>query len=248
MSSIEKVAKILKDSETAVAFTGAGISTESGVPDFRSPGGVWDRFDPDLFTIQKLKSDPEGTWEKLVQVGEEMMDEEIKPNPGHLALADLEELGILEAVITQNVDNLHQEAGNSPNNVIEVHGNLRKLECMNCGERRDFSEELEEIPPTCNDCSSIMKPAAVLFGEQLPQEALLRSQSLSEKSDAFLVIGSSLTVQPAASFPSKAAQTGAELIIVNRDPTPLDDKAEVVLQGNAGEILPKIVKKIKELQ
>ncbi len=245
--SSEEAAKILKDSGTAIAFTGAGVSTESGVPDFRSPGGIWDRFDPDLFTIRKLKSDPEGTWEKLVQVGEEMMDQEIKPNPAHLALAELEERGILDGIITQNVDNLHQEAGNSPDKVIELHGNLRKLECMNCGTKSDYSEDLEEIPPTCEKCESIMKPAAVLFGEQLPEEALLRSQSFSEKADAFLVIGSSLTVQPAASFPSKAARTGAKLIIVNRDPTPLDDEAEVLLRGNAGEILPKIVEKIKDL-
>lgn len=248
MSSEKKAAEILKDSETAVAFTGAGVSTESGVPDFRSPGGIWDRFDPDLFTIQKLRSNPEETWEKFFQVGVEMMDEEIEPNPAHLSLAELEEMGILKSVITQNVDNLHQEAGNSPEKVIELHGNLRKLECMECGSRSDFSEDIDELPPICNDCGSIMKPAAVLFGEQLPQDALLRSQSYSEESDAFLVIGSSLTVQPAASFPSKAAQTGAKLIIVNRDPTPLDDKAEIVLRGNAGEILPKIVKKIKKLQ
>ncbi len=248
MSSEEEAAKILKDSNFTVAFTGAGVSTESGVPDFRSPGGIWERFDPDLFTIQRLRSDPEGTWKKLVQVSEEMIDKDISPNPAHLALSELEGMGLLEAVITQNVDNLHQEAGNSSDKVIELHGNLRKLECMNCGVKSDYSEDLEAVPPKCEKCGSIMKPAAVLFGEQLPKEALLNSQSLSERAEVFLVIGSSLTVQPAASFPSKAAETGAKLIILNRDPTPIDGKADVLLRGNAGKILPRVVEKIKEIQ
>lgn len=245
MTLEEEAAEILIEAEMAAAFTGAGISTESGVPDFRSPGGIWERFDPDLFTIQKLRANPEETWKKLVEVGEEMSGMEVEPNPAHLALAELEEMGIIEAVITQNVDGLHQEAGNSPENVIELHGNLRKLECMGCGARSDRVEVLEEIPPRCGECGSILKPAAVLFGEQLPRDALIRAHSLAEKSDAFLVVGSSLVVQPAASLPPKAKSTGASLIIVNRDRTPLDSRADVVIHGKAGQILPEIVGNVK---
>lgn len=250
MDSISKVADILKNADTSVAFTGAGISTESGVPDFRSPGGIWDRYDPDLFTIQTFRSNPEETWKKMLEIGKEMLSSEVEPNPGHHALADLEKMGILEAVITQNVDNLHQEAGNNREKVIELHGNLSELECMKCGRKTGQAEdllegELNDIPPKCGKCDSIMKPAAVFFGEQLPKEALLRAQSLSQDSDAFLVVGSSLTVHPAASLPPKAVQTGADLVIVNRDSTPLDDRAEVVIQGDAGKILPEIVKNIK---
>lgn len=231
-----------------MAFTGAGISTDSGVPDFRSPGGIWDRYDSDLFTIQAFRSNPEETWKKMLEIGREMLGSGVEPNPGHYALADLEEMGILEAVITQNVDNLHQEAGNSPGRVIELHGNLRQLECMKCGRKIEQSEDLlkekDDIPPKCGKCGSIMKPAAVFFGEQLPKRALLRAQSLSQDSDAFLVVGSSLTVHPAASLPAKAVQTGADLVIVNRDSTSLDGRAEVVIRGDAGKFLPEIVKDI----
>lgn len=244
---VEEAAKILGEAKLAVAFTGAGVSTESGVPDFRSPGGIWEKFDPSLFTIQRLRSDPEGTWEQLAKVGAEMLGKEAKPNPAHLALAELEEMGILKAVITQNVDGLHQEAGNSPENVIELHGNLKELECMSCGARVPLPEGIREFPPRCEKCGSMMKPAAVLFGEQLPREALLRGHSLAEKSDAFLVVGSSLLVQPAASLPVTAARTGADLIIVNREETAMDSQAEVVIHGKAGQILPKIVKNLKDL-
>lgn len=248
MDSISKAADFLKSADTAVAFTGAGISTESGVPDFRSPGGIWDRYDPDLFTIQTFRSNPEEAWKKMLEIGREMLKSGVEPNPGHNALVDLEKMGILKAVITQNIDNLHQEAGNSPEKVIELHGNLRQLECMKCGRKTGQSEDLlekeDDIPPKCIKCGSIMKPAAVFFGEQLPKQALLRAQSVSQDSDAFLVVGSSLTVHPAASLPAQAVQTGADLIIVNRDPTPLDDRAEVVIQGDAGKVLPEIVKDI----
>lgn len=250
MSSEARAADIIEKSSTLVAFTGAGISTESGVPDFRSPGGIWDRYDPDLFTIQRFRFDPKDTWKKMLEIGREMLNEGIKPNPGHLALAELEELGILKAVITQNVDNLHQEAGNTPEQVIELHGNLRGLECTGCGKKSGSAEDAlekgeEEIPPICGECGSVMKPAAVFFGEQLPRRALLRAESLASESDAFLVVGSSLTVHPAASFPPKAARTGADLIIVNRDPTPIDDMADVVIHGDAGKALPEIVRKIR---
>ncbi|KXA98124.1 hypothetical protein AKJ37_01285 [candidate division MSBL1 archaeon SCGC-AAA259I09] len=245
MSLEKKAAKILKNSKFVVAFTGAGISTESGVPDFRGPGGIWEKYNPEMFTIQRLKSNPKEVWKKLLQIEEEFQKSEIEPNPGHLALAELEDMEILTGIITQNIDGLHQRAGNSPEKVIELHGNLRELECMNCGIHISRPVEIKEIPPTCTECGSIMKPATVLFGEKLPKSALMRAHSLAEKSDAFLVIGSSLRVQPAASFPAKASQTNADLIIVNKDSTPIDGKAEVVLKGLAGRILPEILKNIE---
>lgn len=244
--TIKKITKILKNSEKVVAFTGAGISTESGVPDFRSPNGLWEKYDPALFTIHKLKSKPKETWEKLLQIEKEIVNKEIKPNLGHMALVELEKMNILEGIITQNVDGLHRKAGNSSEKVIELHGNMRELECLNCKNRISQPDELSEVPPRCDKCGSIMKPAAVLFGEQLPKEALLRAQHLTENSDFFLVIGSSLSVQPAASFPQKAIQYGVKLGIINRDETPLDTKADVIIRGKAGQIPPEIVKSLRK--
>jgi len=246
---IKKIADLILESNTIVAFTGAGISTESGVPDFRSPGGVWSRFDPREFTFQRFINEVE-VRRKTWQFFRAIPWTKVKPNRAHYALAELEKMGKLHCVITQNIDGLHQLAGNSPDRVIELHGTARFVTCLNCNKRWP-REEIErwldegiEIP-TCDECGGIMKSATISFGQSMPVEEMMEAQRWSRESDLFIVIGSSLVVYPAASMPIYAAQSGAKLVIINRDPTPFDDMATVVINKGAGDVMTSVLEEVK---
>jgi NAD-dependent deacetylase len=245
---IKSAVGMIKQSNFVVALTGAGISTESGIPDFRGPDGLWKRYDPmKVATIDAFMSDPSAYWQRAL---ERKSLVEAKPNRGHLALAELERIGKLKAVITQNVDGLHQKAGCSY--VIELHGSAYTAHCLNCGRkylRVDILKRVEEgeLPPTC-ECGGIIKPDVILFGEPLPKDALEGAMQQSSMCDLMLVLGTSLTVYPAAHMPDIAKQNGAKIIIVNMEPTERDFLGDIVILGRTGEILPKIVEKVKEMR
>ena len=245
--AIARAAELLAASRYAVAFTGAGVSTESGIPDFRGPQGLWKRVDPNLFTIDYFEREPLTVWRLFVSLFLPVK-RGVKPNPAHYALARLEELGIVKAVVTQNVDGLHQAAGSK--NVIELHGNLREAVCMSCGYRMPLDWAVERVKrgmlPRCPRCDGLVKPAVVFFGERLPEEALERAFEEVSRADLVLVVGSSLTVYPAAYLPAYARSRGARLIIVNLEPTPLDHAADVVLRGRAGVLLPRLVEEVEK--
>mgnify|MGYP001067477537 CR=1 FL=1 len=247
---IELLADLIIQAKKIVVFTGAGVSTESGIPDFRSPGGIWSRYDPDEFTIQKFLSSPEARrthWKMLTEAG---LTTEAEPNPAHYATAELDKLGKLDCVITQNVDNLHQKAGVPDDKVFELHGNMQWALCLSCHKRFPLKEVLQRIKegaevPDCPNCHGILKPDAVFFGEALPQGTLMEATRRSQDCDLFIVIGSTLVVYPAAYMPSYAKNAGAKLAIINLTPTPLDHQATVVIQGKAGETMSKVMEKVK---
>ena len=246
-----KVADLILNARKVVVFTGAGVSTESGIPDFRSPGGLWSKFDPAEFTYQQFVASYEARkkhWEMLAGT---FLSVEAKPNPAHYAIAELEKLGKLDCVITQNVDNLHREAGNSPENVLELHGNMRRAICLKCGELYPIEVIRDKInrgieAPECDKCHGMLKPDAVLFGEALPQEVLSKAIRRSCNCDLCIVIGSTLTVYPAASMPNYALESGAKLVIINLTPTPLDRHATVVFGGKVGNFMSIVVEKVKQ--
>jgi NAD-dependent deacetylase len=248
--AIRAVADLILSSKRIVVFTGAGVSTESGIPDFRSPGGIWSRFDPDDFTYQKFVRSAETrrkTWQML---GEGTLTTNAEPNLAHYAIAELERLGKLDCVITQNVDNLHQKAGVPANKVFELHGNMRWAKCLNCGKRYPIEEieqrlrEGEEVPD-CNACHGMLKPDAVFFGEALPPDVLSEATRRSRNCDLCIVLGSTLVVYPAAYMPIYAIEAGAKLIIINLSSTPLDGKATVLIRSKAGEAMPKIIEQVR---
>jgi NAD-dependent deacetylase len=232
----------LANADEVVAFTGAGISTESGIPDFRSPGGVWATSQPVYFDeFMSSASARQEYWRQKAATHDGFMNS--APNAGHQVLAEWERQGRLRAVITQNIDGLHQVAGN--NSVLELHGTARAVSCLDCGARFEAGPMVEyfrahDRPPDCPECGGRLKHATVSFGQQLPSDVLQESMRLSERADLFFAIGSSLVVQPAASLPALAKQNGARLVIINRDPTPLDDVADVVIHASIGESLTRI--------
>lgn len=252
MEKIDAVADMIWKAGRVVVFTGAGVSTESGIPDFRSPGGLWDRFDPDDFTIGKFLRSAQTRrkqWRILIAGGALA---EAQPNRAHLAVAELEKIGKLNCVITQNIDNLHQKAGNAPEKVYELHGNMRWLKCLSCGDRVSVSEMFRETAlqemdgfPFCAKCQGLMKPDVIFFGEALPEKTLRDATWQARNCDLLLVIGSSLVVYPAAYMPMYAKDAGARLVIINRDETPYDSEADVLLQGSAGEIMSRILDAVK---
>lgn len=243
-AAIEGAATLLAGAGRGVAFSGAGISVESGIPHFRGEGGLWTKFDPYLVaSIHRFKEDPTDYWTYSLHYRRTGA----QPNPAHLALVELERRGHLTAVITQNTDGLHQAAGSGE--VIELHGSGAGVVCLDCERRfpRDQIDRLnrEHCPPSCPGCGGrYLKPAVVLFGEPLPTEALERAQQLAAGCDLMLVIGSSLQVYPAAALPQQAVAAGARLCIINAEPTPFDDLAAVVVHGKAGEVLPAIVRRL----
>ncbi|MFH1349638.1 MAG: NAD-dependent deacylase [Pseudomonadota bacterium] len=249
---IEQVADLVATSKRIIVFTGAGVSTESGIPDFRSPGGIWSKYDPDDFTIDKFLSNKESRkkhWSLLT--GKEMKLTDAKPNPAHYAIAELEKMDKLYGVITQNVDGLHQKGGVSDDMVFQLHGNLSHAKCLSCGNiypieevREWLKEEIDE--PQCRGCGGMLKPDAVFFGEQLPYEVLTESERRSRSCDLCFVIGSSLVVYPAALLPMYALQAGAKVVIINEGPTQMDGMAQYHLPGKAGQIMPRIIKRAKE--
>ena len=249
----EKVAELIVNAKKLVVFTGAGVSTESGIPDFRSPGGIWSRFDPDDFTYQKFIADPEARRKQWQMLGEGHLTTEAEPNLAHYAIAELDRMGKLDCVITQNVDNLHQKAGVPADKVFELHGNVQWAVCLGCGKLYPFEQiklridQGEEIPD-CEACHGMLKPNAVLFGEQLPYEVLTEASHRSSNCDLFIVVGSTLVVYPAAYMPVYAVQAGARLVIINLSSTPMDGEATVLINAKAGEAMTRIVAKVRERQ
>jgi NAD-dependent protein deacetylase/lipoamidase len=250
LKETEQLAHLVVQSGKVVVFTGAGISTESGIPDFRSPGGIWSRYDPEDFTIQKFMSGPAARktiWKMSVEGG---LLTEAEPNLAHHAITELHRLGKLDCVITQNIDGLHQKAGVPEDRVFELHGNMQWVVCLSCGRRFPMPEVLQRIRdgmevPDCPDCQGILKPDAVFFGEALPEETLREAIRRAQNCDLLIVIGSTLVIYPAAYVPTYAAEAGAKLAIVNLTPTPFDQYAAVVIRGKAGEIMSRVMKEVR---
>jgi NAD-dependent deacetylase len=241
---IQRAAQDILQSRKTIAFTGAGISVESGIPDFRGAQGLWQKYDPEEYAdIQAFYSNPDKIWRMLKDMFELIMT--AKPNPAHIGLAELERMGLLSSIITQNVDGLHHTAGNR--NVIEFHGSHRTLSCLKCSTKVDGNSlTLRDLPPRCSLCSSLLKPDVVFFGEPIPWDCQVLSMKESKSCTAVLVIGTSAVVYPAASIPIMAKERGAKVIEINTEPTPLTNEiSDYLLCGSAGEIIPAIVEEIK---
>jgi NAD-dependent deacetylase len=240
--AISKFKKFVSNSDQIVAFTGAGFSADSGISTFRGAGGLWSKYDPNIYAnINIFMQDSTYYWNFFKDERYPVI-KKAKPNDGHLALVELEKRGKIYRVITQNIDGLHQEAGQS--DVIELHGNTRKINCLTCGKTYSMEETYKllqkELPPKCS-CGGKLKPSTILFGESLPQVALDMAMLASKNCDMFIVLGSSLVVYPAASMPRIAKRNGASLVIVNIDPTPLDKDADLVINDNALKVLSKLI-------
>src|SRR5688572_25773119 len=234
-----RLAELIAENQPCVVLTGAGVSTESGVPDFRSPTGMWAEFDPlEYATFGAFRRDPVKVWRFYApRFG---MLTEAEPNAAHLALAELERLGLVGAVVTQNIDLLHERAGSRE--VVEVHGSIRTSSCLSCGARYELAEvvpllEAGDGAPACPVCGAILKPDVVFFDELLPEGALGRAQALAEEARLLLVVGSSLEVHPVADLPHATLAAGGQVAVVNRTSTWVDGRATLVLRGSAGEVL-----------
>jgi NAD-dependent deacetylase len=238
--SAAELAALVRDRQPLVVLTGAGVSTESGIPDFRSDSGIWQDVDPlEVASLRAFRRDPGRVWsfyrERLHGL------RRAEPNAAHRALAELERLGLCQAIVTQNVDGLHSRAGSS--NVVEVHGSLRSARCLACGRTEPTEavlEQLDRVPPTCSGCGDILKPGVVLFGEVLPAAALRRATELARAASLVLVVGSSLEVWPVAGLPLEAQA----FAIVNRGPTALDDLALLKIDAGAGETLGALLDRL----
>jgi NAD-dependent deacetylase len=247
-AGLDSVAELIRGSDRLVAFTGAGISTESGIPDYRGPNGVWARQAiPHIDTVRHDTASRLEHWQDRRRRYPEMLARE--PNAGHLALADLEARGYLLAIITQNIDGLHQKAGNDPERVIELHGSTHILRCLSCGRSWDGESiqrrlEAGEEDPRCEVCGGVLRTGTVLFGEALPDQALRTAHAAARATDVMIVVGSSLVVNPAARLPVIARERGAKLVIINQSTTPLDELADVRIHGSAGEVLQAIVDRV----
>jgi NAD-dependent deacetylase len=243
--------KLFKDADRITAFTGAGISTESGISDFRSPGGVWDRYR--VVTLQEFLLSHEARveyWSMKKDLYNEM--KAAKPNKAHRALAELEKMGRLKCLITQNIDGLHQDSGSSPDIVVELHGTNRKALCLKCGKSwpiEDIQVRLEagDLDPQCEHCKGFIKPATISFGQTMPELEMIRAYECASQCSLFMMIGSSLQVEPAASIPRVAHSAGAKLIFINRTNTPWDYLATVVFRENAGDVLDEIVRRLNNI-
>lgn len=247
-TQIQQAARLIRFSTTAVAFTGAGISTPSGIPDFRSPhSGLWIDVDPiAVASLYGFRQNPSAFYSWVQTLASLVID--AKPNPAHDALARLEMLGKLRAVITQNIDMLHTRAGSRT--VYELHGHLREATCIHCfkvyeGEPILRQYLIDHKLPLCSACGAVLKPNVILFGEALPHAAFQNAQKAAQTADLMLLVGSSLEVAPASDLPMLALRNRAHLIIVNLEPTTLDQAASVVIHGNAAEILPEIVHELE---
>ena len=246
---IERAAGWLQAARSTIALTGAGISTESGLPDFRSPTGIWSRYDPNEFSYQRFLSNPDSR-RAYWRWGAEFYPllREARPNPGHLALAELERRDQLQALVTQNIDGLHQRAGSRE--VIELHGNALTVACLECGKEWPRAEvhrwivELGVDDPACDACRGILKPKTISFGQAMPEAETKRAFQLAMECDLLFAIGTSLAVYPAAGLVPAAKEAGARVVIVNRGPTELDAFADLRLDGAAGEVLPQIVAEV----
>ncbi|HUE65873.1 MAG TPA: Sir2 family NAD-dependent protein deacetylase [Rhizomicrobium sp.] len=245
VNGTEELAELIESSHRAVVFTGAGISTESGIPDFRSPGGIWTKMLPIQF--QDYISDPAArriSWQRRLEMEEAWKT--VEPNDGHRAVAELVARGKVSHVITQNIDALHQASGVPGGQVIELHGNTRHARCLDCGTPAEIADVLAHFgvhgeAPDCTACGGLIKTATISFGQPMPEGEMARAQAASLDCDLMLVLGSSLTVYPAAGFPLLAKRNGARLAIVNRDETPQDSFANLVIHGEIGPTLRAVI-------
>jgi NAD-dependent deacetylase len=243
---IKKAAMDLSQAKMVTALTGAGISTESGIPPFRGKGGLWEKYDPmEVAHIDSFLRDPAKAWNLLFKDMKEVLDN-ATPNDGHKGLAKLEQLGILKTIITQNVDGLHQMAGNS--DVIEFHGNMAWHRCMDCNKRYETGGiDISQLPPRC-ECGGILRPDAVLFGEMIPPDALGRSRQVATDCDLMLVMGTSAVVHPAAMIPVIARESGAKVIEINPERTPLTGEiSDYLILGKGGEVMNRIMADLEQL-
>lgn len=246
MDDVRALAAMLRDARRAVVFTGAGISTESGIPDFRSPGGIWTQMAPidfrDFVGSAEMRRE---AWRRRFAMEESFSA--AKPNAGHAAIASLVADGAVSHVITQNIDNLHQDSGVPEDRVIEIHGNTRYAKCLTCGARMELAPirahfEKHGDPPDCTFCGGIVKTATISFGQAMPEHEMARAEKATLACDLFLVLGSSLVVYPAAGFPTIAKRNGAKLVIINREPTDQDEYADLVLHREIGPTLSAAVR------
>lgn len=249
MNDVRQLSELIANSARMVAFTGAGISTESGIPDFRSPGGVWDKYQPidfrDFIRSEEMRKE---SWRRKLQTDKVMT--KAQPNRGHQALLELVNSGKMLSIITQNIDGLHQASGVPEDKVIELHGNSTYAKCLDCDQRYELEPilaefERDETLPVCG-CGGIIKTATISFGQAMPEIAMMRAEQLAADCDLFLVMGSSLSVYPAAAIPEFAVQSGAKLAIINRDPTGLDHVADVVINAGIGDTLAQALERIKQ--
>ena len=249
---IHDAAELLLEAKRAVVLTGAGISTESGIPDFRSPGSIWRENPPTSYRDFLNSAEArQRYWQSRKNLSTQVQS--ARPNAAHLTLAELERRGIISGIITQNFDGLHQDAGNDPQYIVELHGTSREAACTLCGTRSSMIElqariDSGEIDPQCPYCKGYMKSATILFGQRIPEEVLARAKEMVARCDLFMVVGSSLKVTPAATLPRLALNNRVPLIIVNLQPTSLDEVADVAIHEQAGTVLPAILKTMKSIQ
>jgi len=251
VDQIDSVSDMVVQSKKTVVFTGAGISTESGLSDFRSPGGIWERFDPSELNYQSFMASEAGR-EKYWAFSKALWPEMAKaePNAGHYAIAELHRLGKLDCVITQNIDSLHQKSGVPEERVIELHGTLKWVICLECGQRYPREQIQARLDsgvkvPLCDSCGGITKPATVAFGQPMPEQETHQAELKAAACDLFLSAGSSLVVYPAAQMPLIAKDNGARLVIINLAPTPHDRYADIVIHEKTGPVLSQIVEQVK---
>lgn len=245
MTETDRLREMIDGARRIVAFTGAGISTESGIPDFRSPGGIWTKYQPiyfdDFMSSEEMRRE---SWRRKFATDETMTRAE--PNAGHRSLAKLVELGKMSAIITQNIDGLHQRSGVPASKIIELHGNTTYATCLDCGQRHELAPIRKAFLgsgalPVCEKCDGIVKTATISFGQAMPEIQMARAQDETMSCDLFMVLGSSLVVYPAAGFPRIAKRRGAQLVILNRDPTDQDDDADLVVHGEIGPTMSRVV-------
>ena len=243
LDRLRTVASWLAGAREVLVFSGAGISTESGIPDFRGPNGIWRTRDPARYTIQSFLADPEVRRETWRNRADSPIDS-ARPNAGHRAVVDLERAGLVRTVVTQNIDGLHQEAGST--DVIELHGTTRRAGCLDCGVRLPIEVVLDRVregddDPHCEHCGGLVKSATISFGQALVEADVDRAMEVAERCDVCLAVGSTLSVWPAAGVPLAAARRGARLVIVNDGETDLDEAASARIRGRSGEVLPGLV-------
>jgi NAD-dependent deacetylase len=251
-SLIKKAADLICNAKMIVVFTGAGVSTESGIPDFRSPGGIWEKYQPVYFEDFLYSEEARRKyWQRSRATYPAIRD--ARPNPTHIALFELEKMGKLDTIITQNVDRLHHKAGNSPEKIIELHGTVAYAVCLDCRktyDRDELQRQLEEFEetdaPHCRGCSGPLKDATISFGQSMPEKEMDEAGRKAQICDLMILLGSSLVVYPAAYLPQYAHQSGAKLIIINLDPTPFDHLAAVAIEAKTGEVLPQIVAQVRK--
>lgn len=243
-NKLKEASELMLKSGHSTGFTGAGISVESGIPPFRGENGLWSKYDPGILDLDYFYSNPFESWKVIKEIFYDFFGS-AKPNDGHIVLARFESMGILNAVITQNIDNLHQEAGSKT--VYEFHGNSRYLVCQHCNEKYPVSEELiKELPPRCMKCNKVLKPDFIFFGEMIPEYAYRKSVEEASKADLFIIVGSTGEVVPASMIPSMAKENGAKIIEVNPNKSYFTNSiTDIFLQGKATEVLSELLQHLK---